>query len=58
MTSFLKKLSCYSVNKEEMKNLNVADKLTHLLTIDNPGPELLQVSGLAVRLSLFIRTSF
>jgi len=37
VTSFLKKLSCYSVNKEEMKVLNVADKLTHLLTTDNPG---------------------
>jgi hypothetical protein len=37
VTSFLKKLACYSINKEEMKVLNAADKLAPLLTIDNPG---------------------
>ena len=37
VTSFLKKLSCYAVNKDEMKAVNAADKLAQLLTTDNPG---------------------
>ncbi len=37
MTSFLKKLSCYAINKEEMKTMNVADKLAPHLTTENPG---------------------
>ena len=37
VVSFMKKLSCYVKNKEEMKNLNVVDKLAQALlgTEDN-----------------------
>ena len=37
VTSFLKKLSCYSINKEEMKSMSAADKLAPMLNTDNPG---------------------
>ena len=35
VVSFLKKLSCYTKNKEEMKNSNVVDKLCPLLTTED-----------------------
>ena len=35
VVSFLKKLSCYTKNKEEMKALNVVDKLCPLLTTED-----------------------
>ena len=35
VVSFMKKLSCYVKNKEEMKNLNVVDKLAPLLATED-----------------------
>ena len=35
VVSFLKKMSCYFENKEEMKTLHVVDKLVPLLSFDN-----------------------
>ena len=43
VTSFLKKVSCYAINKEEMKTMNVADKLAPHLTTENPGKKILFV---------------
>ena len=37
--SFLKKLSCYAENKDEMKALNLVEKIVPLLASDTPGKD-------------------
>jgi hypothetical protein len=58
VTSFLKKLSCYSLNKDEMKSLNAADKLAPLLTTDNPGKIILNFTVIQVQLNFFYQETF